>query len=95
MEFLTDDILIKAVKAQKGIFDSHAVIRWLLYKAPLQYAQELSRFTRKATRNPFPGFHGNIAQQIGELGLAEQLGTIWSLNINGVEGPCALWKKIK
>jgi membrane-bound ClpP family serine protease len=71
------------------IFDTHAIIEYLLQNNSDEYLQNCNGKTTES-------YHGHIGQVISKIadeGLVSRIGESWSLNIHKTFSDCACWKK--
>jgi len=71
------------------IFDTHAIIEYLLQNDSDSYLQNCNGKTTEL----YHAYIGQVIADIAEGGLIERIGDSWSLNIHKTFSKCSCWKK--
>lgn len=98
MEYLTDQILERAIRSQRNeIFDSHDIYSTLMTDFPRDYVRELYECL-EYDPDPFVKLHTDIAKRMASQHLSHVVvkhgGKRTSLNCRGKEDLCQVWERI-
>lgn len=94
MEFLTDDILERAIDGLGDVFDSGEHADEVRRIATQEYAREL--YKRVDKDNPFQALHSDIASRLLTDNLAKRVEKVGEKNAQSIKGTptrIAVWRK--
>ncbi len=98
MEYLTDDILERAIRTQHNrIFDTHDVCSTLMTDFVRDYVRELYQCL-KSNQEPFVKLHTDIAKRMASRDFEHIVrklgGKHRSMNCRGKEDECQVWERM-
>ena len=98
MEFLTDEIIERAIRSQRAVgFDSHDIMFTLMTYYPREYVQELHE-ALNSDQDPFVKLHTDTAKRMASKYLSHVVrkhgGKTRTLNCRGKKDLCQLWQRI-
>ncbi len=99
MEYLTDDIIERAIRSQPNhIFDTHGVYSLLMTDFARDYVRELYECLNHE-QDPFVKLHTDIAKRIASRSFQHIVrkhgGKQRSMNCRGKEDECQVWERIE
>lgn len=91
MNHITLPMLVDAVAAQGAVFDSHAIIRWLMTNYPQEYVRDL--FECVASDDPIQTAHAQFGLALHEVPGIRPDSKVKSMNVRGQVTENQQWRK--